>query len=159
VSNATLAQISERYHLIDRLQVPSHAAMLVKSGEKSKANVFESYIAGLFQSFMAESGSTKRTEGQAFDYASEWLTPLFAPIAEYIRSELQAEQQRLSAPNNDQNGEVEIDAAEATGSSAMLNEYCIGTIKTGMPVYETETTEGLMWRTTCRIKLRGGEEV
>jgi ribonuclease-3 len=133
VSNATLAQISERYHLIDRLQVPSHAAMLVKSGEKSKANVFESYIAGLFQSFMAEStpssngdgnaNGSKRTEGQAFDHVSQWLTPLFAPIAEYIRSELQTEQQRLSAPSNDQDGEVEIDAAEATGSSAMLNGY------------------------------------
>lgn len=165
VSNATLAQISERYDLVDRLRVPSHAAMTIKHGEKSKANVFESYIAGLYQSFKAEIGPSsdgngvERTDGQALDHVSQWLTPLFEPVAQHIRNELHTEQQRLSAPGDNGNGEVEIDAAEAMGSSAMLNQHCIGTIKTGMPVYEHEATEGLMWRTTCRIKLGGGEEL
>ena len=149
VSNATLAQISERYDLVDRLRVPSHAAMTIKHGEKSKANVFESYIAGLYQLFKAESGPSsdgngvERTDGQALDHVSQWLTPLFGPVAQYIRNELHTEQQRLSAPSDNANGEVEIDAAEAMGSSAMLKNIALGRSRLGCRYTSMKLLKGL----------------
>lgn len=167
VSNSILAQVSNRYRLIDKLRLPSHSAMVVKAGEKSKANVFESYIAGLFQSFLQGAPSngsqdmkpSMKTEGQAYDHVAEWLVPLFDPIARFIQQSLQDEQQRLSASSADQGEEQEIDLSQATGASAMLNQHCIGILGTGMPVYEHEQAEGLLWRTKCTAKLPGGEEV
>jgi ribonuclease-3 len=167
ISNATLAQVSNRYQLIDKLQLPSHTAMVVKAGEKSKANVFESYIAGLFQSYLQgptsnRSEDTKpliRTEGQAYDHVAEWLVPLFEPIARFIQQSLHDEQHRLFVSSSGQGEEQEIDMNKASGALAMLNEHCIGVLKTGLPLYEHETAEGLLWRTKCTAKLPGGEEV
>jgi ribonuclease-3 len=169
VSNSTLAQVSNRYQLIDKLQLPSHTAMVVKAGEKSKANVFESYIAGVFQSYLQGptsnlngSGDVKpvmRTEGQAYDHIAEWLVPLFDPIARFIQQSLHDEQHRLSASSADQGEEQEVDIKQATGASALLNQHCIGVLGTGMPVYEHESTEGMLWRTKCTATLPGGEEV
>ena len=169
VSNSTLAQVSNRYQLIDKLQLPTHSAMVVKAGEKSKANVFESYIAGLFQSYLQGSHSNSngsgdmkpslRTEGQAYDHVAEWLVPLFDPIARFIQQSLYDEQHRLSASRADQGEEQEVDMNKASGASAMLNQHCIGVLRIGMPVYEHESAEGLLWRTKCTAKLAGGEEV
>jgi ribonuclease-3 len=170
VSNSTLAQVSNRYQLIDKLQLPSHTAMVVKAGEKSKANVFESYIAGVFQSYLQGPTSNlngsgddvkplMRTEGQAYDHVAEWLVPLFDPIARFIQQSLHDEQHRLSASSADQGEEQEVDIKQASGASAMLNQHCIGVLGTGMPVYEHESTEGMLWRTTCTATLPGGEEV
>ena len=141
--------------------------MLIKNGEKSKANVFESYIAGLFQSYLEEPNSsaledikpTERTEGQAYDHVAKWLVPLLDPVARFIQQNLQDEQQRLSTLSDNQGNEQEVDPAQANGASAMLNEHCIGRLGTGMPLYESESVEGLLWRTRCTAKLRGGEEV
>jgi ribonuclease-3 len=169
VSNSTLAQVSNRYQLVDKLQLPSHSAMVVKAGEKSKANVFESYIAGLFQSYLqgpnsnsSGSGDAKpviRTEGQAYDHVAEWLVPLFDPIARFIQQSLHDEQHRLSGSSADQGEEEEVTIKQASGASALLNQHCIGVLGTGMPVYEHESTEGMLWRTKCTATLPGGEEV
>jgi len=169
VSNSTLAQVSNRYQLIDKLQLPSHSAMVVKAGEKSKANVFESYIAGVFQSYLQGTTSDSngsadvkplmRTERQAYDHVAEWLVPLFDPIARFIQQSLYDEQHRLSASSADQGEEQEVDIKQATGASAMLNEHCIGVLGTGLPVYEHESTEGMLWRTKCTATLSGGEKV
>jgi len=168
VSNSTLAQVSNRYQLIDKLQLPSHSAMVVKAGEKSKANVFESYIAGLFQSYLQgpTSDSTMsedmkpviRTEGQAYDHVAQWLVPLFDPIARFIQQSLYDEQHRLSASGAGQ-GEEEVDVQKASGASALLNQHCIGVLNTGLPLYEHENAEGMLWRTKCTATLPGGEEV
>jgi ribonuclease-3 len=164
VSNATLAQISNRYKLIDKLRVSPHSALVVKSGEKSKANVFESYIAGLYQSYLQGpvsngSSNSKRTNGQALDHVGEWLMPLFEPVAKFILLSLQEEQHRLTALSGNQGEEPEVELAQAAGASAMLNQHCIGKLCTGMPVYEHEPAEGLLWKTRCTAKLQGGEEV
>lgn len=181
VSNKTLAQICQRYGLMQKINVKSSDRLAVITSEKNQANLFESYIAGVYHSFLepksnansssqtispplTPNGSASqptKTEGQAFDEVSNWLVPLFTPIAHVIRQHLQAEQERVAhhrslAANDGEDDDGDIDPKDVVGSSSMLNEYFVGKIGTGMPNYQHKPTEGLLWETTCTVTLPNG---
>lgn len=169
VSNMTLAQISQRYSLMQRIRVAPSSRMAVQSSEKNQANLFESYIAGYFESIATSQGNNRngevgyvaKTQGQAYDEVSAWLVPVFTPIAHFIRQHLNAEQQRLTQ-NRDQDedeGEESINPALVTGSSAVLNEHFIGRVGTGLPQYLHSPADGLLWKTSCTVTLRNGQKV
>lgn len=174
VSNATLAQITQKYTLMRRIHVAPSARMAVQSSEKNQANLFEAYIAGYFESILHPSSSPSsdqvsngngngnsehgaKTEGQAYDEVSAWLIPIFTPIAHFLREHLQAEQHRKSQIGPEDDGDDHIDPALVTGSSARLNEYFIGRLGTGMPQYDSYMLPDLLWKTTCTVKLRNGQ--
>ncbi|GFZ45058.1 hypothetical protein JCM24511_02784 [Saitozyma sp. JCM 24511] len=57
VSNATLAQISDRYHIPARLIAAQSALHVTRAQQKTKASMFEAYIAALYYSFLGVRGS------------------------------------------------------------------------------------------------------
>lgn len=174
VSNVTLAQISQRYSLMQRIKVAPSARMAVQSSEKNQANLFESYIAGYFESIIQPFSTSDadadgngngngqavgKTQGQTYDEVSAWLVPVFTPIAHFIRDHLHAEQQRLTQNKDEDEGDDHIDPAVVTGSSAVLNEHFIGKVGTGLPEYLHSPTDGLLWKTSCTVTLRSGKKV
>ena len=52
VNNHTLSQLSHRYGLPDRLIAPRSEIPNLRRGEKTTANLFESYVAGLYYSYL-----------------------------------------------------------------------------------------------------------
>lgn len=154
---------------MQRIHVSADARMAVQSSEKCQANIFESYIAGYFESIIHPSSDgadddNTVTEGQAYDAVSAWLVPIFTPIAEFIRHTFQAEQQRLTRHSNgdgegDGDDDDNIDPAVVVGSSARLNEHFTGHVRTGLPQYLHSPTEGLLWITTCTVTLRDGQKL
>ncbi|KAK8843457.1 hypothetical protein IAR55_007114 [Kwoniella newhampshirensis] len=52
VSNATLAQLSTHYDLPSRLIAARDAMLNLQHGEKTVANLFEAYVAGVFYSYL-----------------------------------------------------------------------------------------------------------
>lgn len=52
VSNTTLANLTRRYGLMKRLRVAAASRMSVETSEKNQANLFEAYIAGVFESIL-----------------------------------------------------------------------------------------------------------
>jgi hypothetical protein len=142
--------------------------MTIKAGEKNQANVFESYIAGVFLAYRKGYDSTSkangdskpklRTQGQATDHVSEWLVPLFEPVAKFIQESLHAEQRRLASMSGVKD-ETEISPAQAAGATMRLNEYFNGVLKADPPAYEHKQKEGLMWMTKCTVTLPGGEQL
>lgn len=57
VSNATLAQISDRYHIPARLIAAQSALHVTRAQQKTKASMFEAYIAALYYSVLGVRGS------------------------------------------------------------------------------------------------------
>lgn len=52
VANSTLAQLSSRYDLPSRLLAGPSELWNVRNGEKTRANLFEAYVAGLYASYL-----------------------------------------------------------------------------------------------------------
>lgn len=152
---------------MQRIHVAPSARMSVQSSEKNQANLFEAYIAGYFESILCPVSKCKengvstppaKTEGQAYDAVSAWLVPIFTPIAHFYREQLQAEQERRSQNGRDEDGDDHIDSALVTGSTARLNEFFIGRVGTGMPIYDSyQLQNSLMWKTSCTVVLRDGK--
>ncbi|RSH90998.1 hypothetical protein EHS25_010174 [Saitozyma podzolica] len=57
VSNATLAQISDRYHIPAQIVAAPSALHVTRAQQKTKASMFEAYIASLYYSFLGVRGS------------------------------------------------------------------------------------------------------
>ncbi|WVQ81656.1 hypothetical protein IAT38_003781 [Cryptococcus sp. DSM 104549] len=52
VSNSTLSQVSRRYDLPSKLMADPNAAYTLRAGQKTTANLFESYVAGAYYSYL-----------------------------------------------------------------------------------------------------------
>ncbi|KAF6761927.1 ribonuclease III domain-containing protein [Ephemerocybe angulata] len=68
VSNFTLADISKRYRLPDRLRLHQAQALTLRASTNVQADVFEAFIGGLFRD-------------QGLPAVQAWLKPLFEPFA------------------------------------------------------------------------------
>jgi len=68
VGNATLAEISLKYKLPDRLRLHPAQAITLRASTHIQADVLESFIGGLFHE-------------QGLDAVKRWLDPLFRPYA------------------------------------------------------------------------------
>ncbi|KAE9404859.1 ribonuclease III [Gymnopus androsaceus JB14] len=68
VGNATLADIAVRYRLTDRLRLHPAQAVTLKASPNVQADLFESYIGGLFQD-------------QGLEVVQQWLNELLRPYA------------------------------------------------------------------------------
>lgn len=93
VNNDVLALVSDGYGLIRHLIGAKGTGMSLANSTKTKATLFEAYIAGVHQS--ARNGPVKRgsgngnhgphvrrSHGEALDRVSDWLTPLIHFLAE-----------------------------------------------------------------------------
>jgi hypothetical protein len=58
----------------------------IRNSIKVKADIFEAYVAGVFDAHLLEDGG--RSRGQSWDNLEGWLRPLFAPMASRIESGL-----------------------------------------------------------------------
>ena len=158
----------------------------LKQGEKTTANIFEAYVAGVFYSFLesplttnprlpkrplspngsgsADQGkgtrstaSDKLTRGDAWDYLETWLHPLFIPIAEWALEQLRAEQAKLDELVAEKGGDADLDE-NAVGAMARLNEHC-AIRERGKPDYQAHRAAGDMWTVVCVTTLRDGAEL
>ncbi|KAK2465951.1 hypothetical protein APHAL10511_001592 [Amanita phalloides] len=68
VGNTTLAEISRRYKLHDRLLLHSAQAVTLRASFNIQADVFEAFVGGLYKD-------------QGEDVVRDWLNPLFRPYA------------------------------------------------------------------------------
>jgi ribonuclease-3 len=68
VGNATLADISVRYRLTDHLRLHPAQAVTLRASANVQADVFESYVGGLFQD-------------QGLEVVQKWLNELLRPYA------------------------------------------------------------------------------
>ncbi|KAJ3719426.1 ribonuclease III domain-containing protein [Lentinula raphanica] len=68
VNNATLANIAVRYNLMNDLRVHHAQAVALKASPNVQADLFESYVGGLFQD-------------RGLDVVQNWLKELFRPYA------------------------------------------------------------------------------
>ncbi|WVQ75377.1 hypothetical protein IAR50_004997 [Cryptococcus sp. DSM 104548] len=168
VSNQTLAQLSRRYGMQERLITDVNASEILRSGMKTVANIFEAYIAGLFYSFLKHgdviNGDTRgdRTRGEGVTYLETWLRALFIPIADWTVGYIKDEKERLvsdQALKAAVNGMVdnEFDETAITMcASAKLNEYFVSKGR-GLPDYTyEEAVEKGMWSCTVRAWDREG---
>jgi ribonuclease-3 len=148
VSNYTLSQLSKRYFLANRLRAEPAQLPTLRSGEKTTANIFEAYVAGLYYS--PTSVSTPLTTLQ------DWLIPLFTPIAHWVLDQLKAETRRLISERS--SGGVEEEGLDnlAIGSSARLNEYFIK-YEGKKPEYLDSRAGSDMWKVLCMATKRNGE--
>jgi len=178
VSNTTLSQLSHKYDLPKYL-IASYAQLYnLQNGEKTSANIFEAYVAGVYYSFLnptktrmptplrtpSKSGfdehviktphSTQPTNGQALDQVESWLHPLFTPIAEWTLGQLKAEQARLEAMTAEKRGDKYLDQ-HAAGAMARLNEHCI-VRERGIPEYISIRAGSDMWSVMCVATLKDG---
>ncbi|KZP13450.1 ribonuclease III [Athelia psychrophila] len=85
VGNATLAEISLKYKLPDRLRLHPAQAVTLRASANVQADVFESYIGGLYVD-------------QGLDAVKAWLNQLFRPYSKLAYS-LVREQHGLSSPS------------------------------------------------------------
>jgi hypothetical protein len=155
VSNAILAQLTERYKLMERLRTDPNTAMSIKASEKNRGNLFEAHLCGVYDSHLSTNSGTPKTDGEALDELSRWLIPVFEPIAQYLQATLHNEQQRLAQRSRADNGDDDVDPNLVKGCAARLNE--VFTSKHGaLSIYEYAMGEGLLWVTKCTAKLRDG---
>ncbi|PYI16163.1 ribonuclease III [Aspergillus violaceofuscus CBS 115571] len=85
VRNDTLAEFATRYGFDTKASVPSHYADQPRRWTKTKADIFEAYVAGLVLSSPAD----------GYGIAEEWLTQLWLPILDRLgdqRSALHAKE-------------------------------------------------------------------
>ncbi|KAJ2923319.1 hypothetical protein H1R20_g13776, partial [Candolleomyces eurysporus] len=68
VGNSTLADISKRYKLPDRLRLHPAQALTLRASTNVQADVFEAFVGGLFRD-------------QGLGVVQAWLRPLFEPFA------------------------------------------------------------------------------
>jgi dsRNA-specific ribonuclease len=73
VSNAILAQLTERYKLMERLRTDPNTAMSIKASEKNRGNLFEAHLCGVYDSHLSTNSGTPKTDGEALDDLSRWL--------------------------------------------------------------------------------------
>ena len=152
MSNAILAQLSQRYNLIDRLVADRTALLNLKRGERANANLFEAYIAGLYLSYIDDSKGDIEATGRAFTKISEYLYPLFRPIAEWALGELKAESKRIEASQTADDEADHIDRL-AQGSTALLNEHFTKYHK-ALPTYDAQRLGEQTWTIVCTVKDR-----
>ncbi|KAH6914671.1 hypothetical protein BKA70DRAFT_1256728 [Coprinopsis sp. MPI-PUGE-AT-0042] len=78
VGNFTLADISKRYKLPDRLWLHSAQAVTLRASTNIQADVFEAFVGGLYRD-------------QGLVVVQQWLVPLFRPFAkvgyDYVRKQ------------------------------------------------------------------------
>lgn len=125
VSNETLAHLSRRYGLPARLIALRHERPVLLESEKTCADVFEAYVAGVFYdrryppplpqvkqdpqvkeeagadseplaTAALASGPPAMSKGGALDALAAWLDPLFAPLAQHALEQMTAEQDRMA---------------------------------------------------------------
>lgn len=56
VSNRSLAQIAEQYHLPEMFIAEAHSKYMIQAAEKAKGSLFEAYVAGVYYSFLMPRG-------------------------------------------------------------------------------------------------------
>ncbi|KAL7422986.1 hypothetical protein Q5752_002284 [Cryptotrichosporon argae] len=113
VSNASLAKISARYGLPDRLQCKSAQFRVTRLQFKTQAGVFEAYVAGVYYGVLEAAaaggsdaagtdtagGAERRAPAErqgAWNTIDTWLRELFTPVARFALEALQAQVARLS---------------------------------------------------------------
>ncbi|EAU84240.2 double-stranded RNA binding domain-containing protein-containing protein [Coprinopsis cinerea okayama7 len=78
VGNSTLAEISKKYRLPDRLRLHQAQAITLRASTNVQADVFEAFVGGLFKD-------------QDLPAVQRWLNPLFRPYAkaayDYVRKQ------------------------------------------------------------------------
>ncbi|RXK37149.1 hypothetical protein M231_05601 [Tremella mesenterica] len=179
VNNTTLCQLSQRYELPSRLICTSDQRYNLAQNEKTMADIFEAYVAGLFYSHLYRASTSfpriptppatprKRTltpdpkppsasnaeaRGQAMDHIHKWLAPLFTPLAHWVLDQMRLEQKRLEATLS----ATPEEDADAVGATARLNEYF--TAKEGnIPTYDSTQMNG-MWKVECTAVKKDGTE-
>lgn len=90
--------------------------------------------------------------GRAFTKLSEYLHPLFRPVAEWALKELKAELKRIEASQTADDEADHIDRL-AQGATAMLNEHFSKYHKT-LPTYDAQRLGEAMWTIVCTAKDR-----
>ena len=124
-------------------------------GEKTVANLFEAYIAGLYYCYMspdtAVSGTVSR--GQAIDQVYEWLRELYTPLAQWVVETLRNEQAIIQAAA--QAGHATHGDLGAAGSLARVNEHFIAKEAT-RPTFDLIDSESGLWRIKCTAITKDG---
>lgn len=160
ISNKTLAQLSDRYHLSSRLIANRAALITVRDQEKTKAALFEAYVAGVIADKRAllEGRYGGVSLGSAIDQVQLWLRDLYKPLIFWVREEFEKTfvvdpMCKSTCTEEAMDAEIELVAA---GSTQWLNEFVTGRMKSRIPQYESrEIVEEKMWEVTCNVQIKG----
>ncbi|KAJ6486479.1 ribonuclease III domain-containing protein [Mycena vitilis] len=115
VGNATLAEISVRYKLPDQLRLHPAQAVTLRASTNVQADVFESFIGGLF---------TDRDEKLAA--VGEWLNPLFRPYVKAAYTIVRAQHGQPPIISTDVPSARAFSAPSPAPSSANSNDTNVG---------------------------------
>jgi hypothetical protein len=186
VRDETFAQLSRHFGWPDQLICDPASRPVLLQSLKTTANLFESYTAALFQSYLFGYGSDdatsvplppspdtsavygyeygspsnqirKRTNGQALDMVEAWLKPVFMPLAQHVLGEMKRAQASWSSAVA--YGDDDDEDRMAQGAAAVLNEHFIGKLHSIKPTFEEVPNKDptlKAWRMRCIATDREG---
>ncbi len=158
VSNELLAQLADFYALPYHLKASPSALYTVRNQPRTKAALFEAYIAGVFYDRLgSDAGNVSR--GEALNVLENWLRPLYTPIAHWALGSVREQQMILSSLRlNDQSEDDDLARDHlASGASARLNEHFIGRLRAEKPEYISREIGLGIWNVTCVAVERSGK--
>lgn len=123
---------------------------MLRKGERANANLYEAYVAGLYLSHLESMGA-----GEAFNRVSQYLQPLFTPIAEWALDQLKNELRRIEASQTADDESDQIDA-KSRGANAMLNEH-FTKYHGNIPTYDPQRCGEQAWTIVCTARGKGTE--
>ncbi|ORY29149.1 hypothetical protein BCR39DRAFT_588447 [Naematelia encephala] len=168
--NATLALLSDKYNMSDRLRAHEDQSAVLRANAAVRASLFEAYIAGVYSSHEHDHG-----RDSALERVANWLYALLRPLIVSCIALMQAHvhppQVVMDATTNDEtqygvqpfgdpfestdeNDQAHEDLA-SRGASMRLNELCIGRLRIGIPDYKDVEFPMQTWTVTCSVDLHG----
>ncbi|RXK37151.1 hypothetical protein M231_05603 [Tremella mesenterica] len=152
VNQDTLASISRLYGLLSSVRTATAAYEAVTQSSKNAAEIFEAYIGGLFHDQLERANVTNAnaavlTQGPAFDKITEWLEPIFRPMAERGYDPADADEEEEDRLAVGAISEL-FETLQRWGARPSFSET-LETPPGANPLH------GGMWRITCTVQIKG----
>ncbi|EIW66915.1 hypothetical protein TREMEDRAFT_64769 [Tremella mesenterica DSM 1558] len=152
VNQDTLASISRLYGLLSSVRTATAAYEAVAQSSKNAAEIFEACIGGLFHDHLERANVTNAnaavlTQGPAFDKITEWLEPIFRPMAERGYDPADADEEEEDRLAVGAISEL-FETLQRWGARPSFSEM-LETPPGANPLH------GGMWRITCTVQIKG----